>query len=119
MGGKKYSTVEHYFQSQKFVGLPEEHEVMQAATPGQAFKLAKKHKGKRPANWNDYKDDVMYTGLQHKFDTHKDLREKLLATGSSELVEHTHNDDYWADGGDGSGRNRLGQLLMRLRQALK
>ena len=43
----------------------------------------------------------------------------LLATGETLLVEHTANDNYWADGGDGSGKNRLGQLLMRLRDELR
>jgi len=41
-----------------------------------------------------------------------------LGTGDAELVEHSHNDRYWADGGDGSGQNRLGQLLMELRAQL-
>jgi predicted NAD-dependent protein-ADP-ribosyltransferase YbiA (DUF1768 family) len=31
------------------------------------------------------------------------------------LVEHTKKDKYWADGGDGSGKNRLGELLMKVR----
>ena len=42
----------------------------------------------------------------------------LLATGDSTIVEHTENDAYWGDGGDGSGKNRLGQILMRVREKL-
>lgn len=68
-----------------------------------------------PATWHDYKDDVMYIGLTEKFKVHKDLRDKLLETGSAQLVEHTKKDKYWADGGDGSGKNRLGELLMKVR----
>jgi N-glycosidase YbiA len=34
------------------------------------------------------------------------------------LVEHTARDSYWADGGNGQGKNRLGVLLMRLRDEL-
>jgi len=34
-------------------------------------------------------------------------------------VEHTDNDSYWADGGDGSGRNMLGVLLMSVRKELR
>ncbi len=34
-------------------------------------------------------------------------------------IEHTKNDVYWAGGGDGRGRNRLGELLMELRSALR
>jgi N-glycosidase YbiA len=33
----------------------------------------------------------------------------------AQLVEHTANDSYWGDGGDGSGRNRLGALLEQVR----
>ena len=57
----------------------------------------------------------MYFGLRRKFETHVDLRLKLVNTGNYKLVEHTYNDSYWADGGDGRGKNRLGVLLMRLR----
>jgi len=44
---------------------------------------------------------------------------ELLSTGELTLVEHTINDRYWADGGDGHGRNRLGILLMELRALLR
>lgn len=61
----------------------------------------------------------MYEGLRRKFETHIELRGKLLETGVSKLIEHTHNDSYWADGGDGKGKNRLGVLLMRLRAEIR
>jgi len=57
--------------------------------------------------------------LRAKFTQHEDLRALLLSTGDAKLVEHTANDSYWADGGDGSGRNMLGQLLMQLREELR
>lgn len=47
------------------------------------------------------------------------LRDLILSTGDAELVEQTHNDRIWGDGGDGSGENRLGKLLMELRQQLR
>lgn len=34
-------------------------------------------------------------------------------------MEHTFNDSYWGDGGDGTGKNRLGVLLMDIRDTLK
>jgi predicted NAD-dependent protein-ADP-ribosyltransferase YbiA (DUF1768 family) len=43
----------------------------------------------------------------------------LLATGEAKLIEHTHRDSYWGDGGNGKGKNRLGILLMRLRASLR
>ena len=50
----------------------------------------------------------MHEAVLAKFTQHADLREILLATGDARIVEHTENDAYWGDGGDGSGKNRLG-----------
>jgi hypothetical protein len=61
----------------------------------------------------------MRAALQAKFAQHPGLRSFLLQTGDAELIEHTKNDSYWADGGDGTGKNRLGQLLMELRTELR
>jgi predicted NAD-dependent protein-ADP-ribosyltransferase YbiA (DUF1768 family) len=41
-----------------------------------------------------------------------------LSTEQKILVEHTENDSYWGDGGNGKGKNKLGKLLMRLRDEL-
>ena len=57
--------------------------------------------------------------LQRRVTQHEDLRRLLLATGDATLVEHTGNDHYWGDGGDGSGRNMLGRILMQVREELK
>jgi len=58
----------------------------------------------------------MYRVVRAKFSQHGGLRVLLLSTGDAELVEHTANDRYWADGGDGSGRNMLGCILMLVRE---
>jgi N-glycosidase YbiA len=54
-----------------------------------------------------------------KFTQHDELSALLLSTGDSKLVEHTENDDYWGDGGDGSGKNMLGRILMQVRESLR
>jgi len=61
------------------------------------------------------KDEIMLGALRAKFGQHEDLKRLLLGTGERKIVEHTKYDRYWGDGGDGSGRNRLGELLMQLR----
>jgi N-glycosidase YbiA len=38
---------------------------------------------------------------------------------SAEIIEHTRNDNYWGDGGDGGGRNMLGKTLMLVREELR
>lgn len=61
----------------------------------------------------------MLETLYAKFTQHPDLTDKLLETGNARLVEHTENDSYWGDGGDGSGKNMLGQLLMEIRKRIR
>ncbi len=61
----------------------------------------------------------MHEAVLAKFTQHADLRAILLATGDLMIVEHTENDHYWGDGGDGSGKNRLGAILMRVRDELR
>jgi ribA/ribD-fused uncharacterized protein len=61
----------------------------------------------------------MRHAVKAKFLQHEDLRTLLLSTGEAKIVEHTGNDDYWGDGGDGSGKNMLGRILMQVRQELR
>lgn len=61
----------------------------------------------------------MYEGIRYKITQNPDLKEKLLATGDKKIIQHTEEDAYWGDGGDGSGLNRLGVLYMKLREELK
>jgi len=61
----------------------------------------------------------MREAVRAKFTQHAELREKLVATGEAKIVEHTEKDAYWADGGDGSGKNMLGRILMELRAELR
>lgn len=56
--------------------------------------------------------------VRAKFEQHPALLGLLLSTGDAEIVEHTRNDAYWGDGGDGSGLNMLGRILMEVRQEL-
>ncbi|MFK3657030.1 N-glycosidase YbiA, partial [Escherichia coli] len=69
-------------------------------------------------NWESVKEQVMRKALRAKFEQHPELRALLLATAPAKLVEHTENDAYWGDGGNGKGKNRLGYLLMELREQL-
>ena len=74
---------------------------------------------KRREDWDDVKDDIMYKCLMVKFTTHENLKKMLLETEDRELVEHTENDSYWGDGGDGSGKNMFGVILMKVRDEIR
>ncbi|MGG6270418.1 NADAR family protein [Leptolyngbya sp. AN03gr2] len=119
INGKTWATSEHYFQAQKFPGTSHEEEIRQAKSPREAADMGRDRSRPLRPDWEAVKDDVMREALYAKFTQHPDLKEKLLATGNTVLVEHTRNDSYWGDGGDGSGRNMLGKLLMELRDRLQ
>lgn len=80
-----------------------------------------KKNGKRIAlrqDWDTVKDDIMYALLVEKF-KNPDLRDKLLMTEENLLVEgNTWGDTYWGVC-RGVGKNRLGLLLMKVRQELQ
>ncbi len=117
--GKVWPTSEHYFQAQKFAGTDDEEAIRLAESPMMAARMGRSRERPLRPDWESVKDDVMREVLHAKFAQHPSLRSLLLQTGEAELIEHTRNDRYWADGGDGSGRNRLGQLLMELRTELR
>lgn len=117
--GKTWPTSEHYFQAQKFPGTPHEEAVRKAQTPSEAARLGRDRSKPLRQDWEHVKDDIMREALIAKFTQHEDLKAKLLATGTAEIIEHTKNDRYWGDGGDGSGKNVLGRLLMETREELR
>lgn len=75
-------------------------------------------KRKLRRDWESIKVSVMREVVRARFSQHEDLARLLLETGEARLVEHTDQDDYWGDGGDGSGKNMLGRILMEIRQEL-
>lgn len=117
--GKYWPTSEHYFQAQKFVGTEDEEEVRNAPTPMKAAQMGRERHRPFRDDWESVKEDVMLEALRAKFTQHESLRSLLLSAGTAELVEHTENDAYWGDGGDGCGKNRLGALLMQVRGELR
>jgi ribA/ribD-fused uncharacterized protein len=119
LNGKTWPTSEHYFQAQKFAGTPDEEEVRLAKSPMIAARMGRSRKRPLRKDWESVKDSVMHEAVLARFTQHRDLRESLLGTGSATIVEHTTNDRYWGDGGDGSGKNRLGQILMEVREELR
>ena len=117
--GKTWPTSEHYFQAQKFAGTPDEEEVRLAKSPMIAARMGRSRKRPLRKDWESVKDRIMHEAVLAKFTQHANLREVLLATGNAKIVEHTDNDHYWGDGSDGSGRNKLGQILMEVREELR
>ena len=118
--GAYWPTVEHYFQAQKFPSQPAYQErIRLAGLPKHAKALGRTRKVSLRSDWEEVKDEVMRRALRAKFVAHPELTAMLLGTGARELVENAPSDDYWGCGRTGTGKNRLGCLLMELRAALK
>ena len=119
LDGKRWPTSEHYFQAQKFEDEAKREEIRRANRPMLAAKLGRDRKAKLRRDWESVKVGVMRDAVRAKFTQHQNLRALLLSTGDAKLVEHTENDSYWGDGGDGSGKNMLGRVLMQVRDELR
>ena len=118
-GNKIWPTSEHYFQAQKFL-IPEiQEKIRQIASPMDAALEGRNRQNPLRPDWEEIKDEVMLQALRMKFSQNPEIAKELLATGDAIIIEHTRNDAYWADGGDGSGKNKLGLLLMQVREELK
>ena len=119
LNGKIWPTVEHFYQAQKYLGTEIENDIRQARTPIHAKQIAHEHsRFTVHIDWQRIKESVMMTGLKAKFTQHPNLTKLLCNTHSRRIVEHSRNDSYWGDGLDGKGKNRLGELLMLLRNEL-
>jgi N-glycosidase YbiA len=119
LGGATWPTSEHYFQAQKFENPADRDAIRKVKSPMIAARMGRDRKRKLRRDWERVKLGVMRQAVEAKFRQHDELRELLLGTGDATIVEHTTNDDFWGDGGDGSGRNELGRILMAVRAQLR
>ncbi len=117
--GKLWPTSEHYFQAQKFAATKHEEAVRLAKSPKEAAQMGRDRNRPLRSDWEVVKEEVMREVVWAKFTQHAELKKILLATDDAMLVEHTENDSEWGDGGDGSGKNKLGKVLMAVREQLR
>ena len=117
--GTLWQTVEHYFQAMKFAGTPHEDAIQAATAPMDAKNMGNDRARPLRPDWQAVKDDVMRRAVHAKFSQNPDIRAVLLGTGDEELIEDAPNDYYWGGGTDGTGKNRLGQILIEVRDGLR
>jgi len=113
--GVIYPSVEHGFQACKTLSIRKRKIIAQLSTPQAAKRIGKKLKLRK--DWETVKEVIMYHFLKQKF-RDSELKSRLLATGDAILIEgNWRGDTYWGIC-KGKGKNRLGKLLMRLRDNL-
>ena len=112
--GITYKNNEAAFQAQK---CPYRVHEFTDLEPSEAKRLGRRVKLRE--DWEEVKDRVMYEIVRAKFRQNKLLKMLLLQTGTRTLVEgNWWNDTYWGVC-KGKGENKLGQILMRVREELK
>jgi ribA/ribD-fused uncharacterized protein len=119
MDGKLWPTSEHYFQAQKFEKAAHQESIRRTKSPMIAARMGRDRKKPLRRGWESVKVAIMREVVRAKFNQHDDIRQVLLSTGDAKIAEHTENDSYWGDGGDGSGKNMLGRILMEVREELR
>lgn len=121
--GLYYPTNEHFYQAMKTKDSSIRKKISICTTPG----LSKKYGNKinLREDWEDIKDTVMEIGLLQKFLLNRKLQKRLLLTSNKKLIEGNYwHDNYWGNCKCNScknipGINRLGKLLMKIRNKLK
>lgn len=115
--GRAYTCSEAAFQSAKTLEAAERDAFSQMT--GVTAKRAGKKVLLRP-DWEEVKDGIMEEVVRAKFVQNPELLERLIATGERELKEGNRwHDTYWGvDAVSGKGENRLGRILMKIREEL-
>ena len=110
--GIKYPSVEHAFQALKTMSYSERLRISKIKTPTDARKAGRKLELRR--DWEEVKETFMRQLLEQKFKDPR-LNRMLMDTGNAELEEgNWWGDTYWGVC-KGRGQNRLGKLLMEIR----
>lgn len=110
-----YTSVESAYQAAKTLDK-ELREPFLSLNPAESKKLGRTLTIRQ--DWETVKENVMLSLLRLKF-SNPILSKKLLATGDQVLIEgNLYHDTYWGVC-RGVGKNRLGVLLMQVRQELK
>jgi N-glycosidase YbiA len=119
LDGLIWPTSEHYFQAQKFDDKDYRERIRRTPSPMIAARLGRSRKVPIRTDWEEIKAEIMHKAVSAKFNAHPELQQLLLSTGQEEIIEKTTKDDYWGCGTNGTGRNRLGKILMQIREELR
>lgn len=128
-----YPTAEHWMMAEKarlFKDAAAEEKILHAPTPADAKKLGRLVQHFDAAIWDEHKFDIVVKGNLLKFSQHPKMKDFLINTGDTIIVEaspldriwgigiganheHAENPDRWR------GHNLLGYALMEVRDQLK
>lgn len=106
-------SVEHHYQAAKTTNLEDYLLIMSAETPGKAKRFGKQIVVRD--DWDSVKFAIMEHLTREKYATNIKLRNMLLDTKGSLIIEgNTWGDRVWGVC-EGIGENHLGKIIMRVR----
>jgi len=118
--GKYWPTVEHAYQASKAKHPQDQYRIQSAISPAVASKMGREVVIQE--DWEKVKVPIMTELVWAKFDQNSELMNKLMDTGSAELIEGNYwHDNFWGDCycknciGQ-KGKNMLGFILMMIRR---
>lgn len=127
--GRVFSTSEHAYQFERaqFLGRHSKAaEILTVITPQEAKRIGNRIGPAR--EWDMCKVDRLKSITEAKFNQNHHLREKLVSTGSTQLIEAAH-DSFWGAGvplnarkikdGTWTGRNVFGVILNDVRTEMR
>ena len=130
VSGRKFSSAEQYmmFEKSRFFNDYESADlIMKTRDPRKQKSIGRQVKGFDLEKWNSYAPDIVYEGNFAKFTQNPILKEALIATKGSTLVEASPYDTIWGIGLDHNsseaaevttwkGTNWLGICLTEVRE---
>lgn len=133
INNERFTTVEQYYQSRKALFSHNYHIhklIMKTENPGHIKRLSKRIRYLNFRAWASVRERIMKTALMAKFSQNPDLKNALVQTKNSLLVECNPLDYHWSCGLSLNhphvqhphmhpGKSILGILLMEVRQELQ
>ena len=128
-----YSSSEQFYQYHKAMkagDIDTGNAILTSSDPVTQYKLGKRIRINE-SFWNkELAKQIMEKGVKNKFEQNMCLKDSLIATGTKMLVECNPNDCFWssglklnhsgaADKTKWRGENALGEILIKVREALK
>lgn len=130
--GIEYNCAEQFMMAEKarlFNDEETEKQIMETKSPREQKKLGRKVKNFDVDKWNESAKKIVYTGNKAKFTQNDYLKQKLLETRGTTLVEASPYDKIWGislpeddpralNRETWKGTNWLGEVLTQLRDDL-
>ena len=92
--------------------------IRRAESPLKAMKSGQDRSLDVREDWDLVKIDVMKKALFAKFEHNRRLKKMLLETGEEPLIHASQSDAFWGQSNEGVGENKLGELIMLVRNLL-